>query len=573
MKKFKYLNVPDHWYNYFTRYPQGYTILEALLNWVTQVNNMVDNQNKLNKNVADFRTELNQFIDRFDPRLQEEVIKTLSEWQESGFLDVVIDEALHTQMDELENRVDNTLDSFNQQLAQKVSKNELVINVQDFGVVGDGVVDDTQAMVQAKNYAISKNGTLFVPDGININIPEPFSLKGVRYIQANGEITCPELTIGYNASQPWQTNYYIRRIQGTLKIVGLKSGMVDVQAAQKVLLYANGDDSTEYSMAYSIFKFGFINSFEMYSEGENAGWINENIFIGGRVNRIVMDGNYHHNSNVWYNPQFDNIVINIMKGHSNVFHDCRFEGSANITFGEDTHNNIFEKKYNSNMMSYYLEPFRNVNITDDGFNNKVYNLLDQYIETEEVYRLDYESLNYNTEDITRNDDGTLTPVPWRTLFDTGLVEISDDFAIQMQGIGGFRVRFELFDENGEKLITSGGSYLAPSITNDGQGNFTINVNISNITVIFRKGKPARYVRFRVTAGSNDNPFRLLTVKLKRPKHSNVRISYNKFYDKLRGTKAPSGVYPNGTFCLNTNISDNTIGWIRKADGNWAPVTI
>jgi hypothetical protein len=41
---FSPLNVPDQWNQYFTKYPQGYTILEALLNWVQQVDDMVDNQ-------------------------------------------------------------------------------------------------------------------------------------------------------------------------------------------------------------------------------------------------------------------------------------------------------------------------------------------------------------------------------------------------------------------------------------------------------------------------------------------------------------------------------------------------
>lgn len=99
--RFNHLNVPDQWNQYFTKYPQGYTILEALLNWVQQVDDMVDNQNQLNTTVEGYRTELDEFINRFDPRLQEEVTKILSEWQESGFLDIVIDQALQTQIDDV----------------------------------------------------------------------------------------------------------------------------------------------------------------------------------------------------------------------------------------------------------------------------------------------------------------------------------------------------------------------------------------------------------------------------------------------------------------------------------------
>lgn len=107
--KFNHLNVPSHWEHYWTRFPEGHTILEALIQWVSQVDDMVDNQNTLNEKVEQFRNELDDFIENFDVRLQEEVTKTLNEWQQSGFLDVVINEALDTKYHELEQRVDTQL--------------------------------------------------------------------------------------------------------------------------------------------------------------------------------------------------------------------------------------------------------------------------------------------------------------------------------------------------------------------------------------------------------------------------------------------------------------------------------
>lgn len=47
MKKFPHLDVPYQWEEYWTKYPHGYTIFEALCNWVTQVDLMVDEFNKL----------------------------------------------------------------------------------------------------------------------------------------------------------------------------------------------------------------------------------------------------------------------------------------------------------------------------------------------------------------------------------------------------------------------------------------------------------------------------------------------------------------------------------------------
>jgi hypothetical protein len=99
MGKFNHLNVPNQWQHYWTKYPEGYTILEALLNWVAQVDNMVDNQNQLNDTVTSYGNRLDDFIEQFDDNLQTEVTEVLTEWQQSGFLDVVISEALQTEID------------------------------------------------------------------------------------------------------------------------------------------------------------------------------------------------------------------------------------------------------------------------------------------------------------------------------------------------------------------------------------------------------------------------------------------------------------------------------------------
>lgn len=111
--KYKHLNVPSHWQNYWTRYPEGHTILEALISWVSQVDDMVDSQNKLTDTVSNFGTRLDIFLDRFDNRLTDEVKGTLREWQQSGFLDFVINEALKTKYHEMDVRLST-------QLSQKV---------------------------------------------------------------------------------------------------------------------------------------------------------------------------------------------------------------------------------------------------------------------------------------------------------------------------------------------------------------------------------------------------------------------------------------------------------------------
>lgn len=85
--QFNKLRVPDQWNTYFTKYPQGFTILEALMDWVSQVNKMSTNLNEWN----DY---LQEFVETFEKELQGKVTDTLKEWQESGFLGDIINEAL-----------------------------------------------------------------------------------------------------------------------------------------------------------------------------------------------------------------------------------------------------------------------------------------------------------------------------------------------------------------------------------------------------------------------------------------------------------------------------------------------
>ena len=72
--------------------------MESLLSWVSQVDKMTDNINEWN-------TYLDDFVNTFDTNIQETVATTLTEWQESGFLHDIISNALQTQMDDLEEQM------------------------------------------------------------------------------------------------------------------------------------------------------------------------------------------------------------------------------------------------------------------------------------------------------------------------------------------------------------------------------------------------------------------------------------------------------------------------------------
>lgn len=178
--KFNHLHVPDQWNNYFTRYPQGMTILESLMNWISDVDKLVDSVN-------DFQ----DFVDSYDENMREKVRNTLSDWHETGFLGEVINEALHTKIDE-------GLNSVNEKLAQ--TNNDLIdrgVNLKTLGAVLDGVADDYEIVMNALNVykhvvvppdaIIGTSNTIFVEKGQSLvgladNIRGYGSTPTIKYI-------------------------------------------------------------------------------------------------------------------------------------------------------------------------------------------------------------------------------------------------------------------------------------------------------------------------------------------------------------------------------------------------------
>jgi hypothetical protein len=157
---FNHLNVPDQWNQYYTKYPEGYTILEALLNWVQQVNNMTDNIN-------DWNAYLDEFKKSFDSDLQETVEKILKDWQASGLLQVIISQALETEIndvkEDLQQRMINVMfPPFNLSAA-----------------VGNGEVDDYQSIQDMIDYCFENNiQKLYFPQPTNYyKITKPLLLK------------------------------------------------------------------------------------------------------------------------------------------------------------------------------------------------------------------------------------------------------------------------------------------------------------------------------------------------------------------------------------------------------------
>lgn len=122
-RHFKHLHIPDGWEQYWSKYPNGYSLMEALINWVGQVNDMVEVSNEVSdqitclqrnfnaldkelraswagykesttKQYEDFRDEvhtiINNWIANIEPTIQNKVVQSLQLWLSDGTLADII---------------------------------------------------------------------------------------------------------------------------------------------------------------------------------------------------------------------------------------------------------------------------------------------------------------------------------------------------------------------------------------------------------------------------------------------------------------------------------------------------
>lgn len=140
------LHIPDHWEHYWSKYPNGYTLLEALISWTSQVNDMITSYNHMSDDMvaldrnfralekelraswkgykdktdldnSNFRDEvytiINNFIASIEPTIQDTVVSSLSTWLADGTLADIINndvfdmKANQTDLDIVNERLDD----------------------------------------------------------------------------------------------------------------------------------------------------------------------------------------------------------------------------------------------------------------------------------------------------------------------------------------------------------------------------------------------------------------------------------------------------------------------------------
>ncbi|HFO3074962.1 TPA: phage head-binding domain-containing protein, partial [Escherichia coli] len=317
-------------------------------------------------------------------------------------------------------------------------------DVRGWGAKGDGITDDTSALILAAEYARESSRTLRAEG--NFIITETLNLRNVSLEMTNAVFTISHSGIGVllggnasNPNNPRQNFGTIIRNSGIssettpdIRIIGAKGQHINIERCDYLQLYANYNASvasTDYSIAYSTFNLKKVDTIHFL--GVENGWINENYFYLNRTNNIIFaDNPYHHNHNKFYGGTMEGAgKIDIQRGDNNYFYGFRFERYPSsptnqqliINFGEYTWNNSIEASWLSSPYytnePYNPSPYTYVEVTDNGKGNAVFHVQENISDEVTLF-----SLNANTPFISSANNGEVGVLAYQTDVD-GLYNI------------------------------------------------------------------------------------------------------------------------------------------------------
>jgi len=446
-----------------------------------------------------------------------------------------------------------------------------MISLKDYCIL-DGITDDTANLLLAVADAISSGRGLYLANNKTCKISGIVSLFGIKILDFKGKIignsVSDELVIGYDSASTETTNYYINDVtSATLRVQGVKNGDVTINKATYFLLWADGDVPTKTSISYSRFNLGKIDTLKFDSQGSEFGWINENIFNGGRITTFIMDGNYPHNNNTFNKPMFENCTISINNGSFNQMYDCRFEGTVTITFESGTTENIILRSWYSSIGAYLRQSITPT-ITDNGNHNMFGCTADILHSYNKVFEVTSESNNFNISDFTKNADD-ITNGATKTLWESDYIDIVNDIGFEFESDQSlFRVQIITYDSTKTQIMSDTTNFFSSTtIVWNGAGYYYSSISRANMTCAMRKGTAVKYVKIIVyayTAGT----FKQAIIKFLEQKGHETNIVTLPKYNKWHSNTIPAtGVWEVGNIVWNNDpATGEYIGWVCTAAG-------
>jgi len=314
-KKFNHIKIPGQWRPYWDTYPEGYTILEALIEWVSQVNRMVDNINDWNKYLA-------EFVRKFEADLQGTVVDYLEEWYEDGTLAKIINE------DIFNFKLDTAVfEEFKEGVEKsKENREKTILYLADF----DKRLEDTSdsERIQRALDQAEENSVIIFPHHAILEVYSEIEINKPVHIVGNGT----ELRTIFNGLE---RTFNITGVND-FSIEGLKfnqnlKGRTSVDVTDCSNFIIKDCHFTGYSKEFDYYQTdggirvensqtGKIinNTWEHHGDqyGVSTGELNRCISLHGGTKDILIDGNLFSNVNQGIVTMAENVTIsnNLFKG-------------------------------------------------------------------------------------------------------------------------------------------------------------------------------------------------------------------------------------------------------------------
>lgn len=472
---------------------------------------------------------------------------------------------------------------FSPPLVLKTIKN--YITPQMYGAKADGVADDASAINIAAQDAIEKGAMLYFPTG-DYKCGSSIDLRYIQRVRSDGKIVLDNsedyVTVGDTSRNGTLCEIHIASAT-RVKVLGLLDSTVYVGYAQELLLYADGDDTTDNAIAYNSIRGEFISTVTLLSNKSAAspGWINDNIFDVRRIINITIDGNYKHNNNVFRNCGIEGPTasINIPSGHSNLI-ICRGESLplANITIGADCYNNQILKSWGSSGITAGLIDHA-IGISKKNYYGMTW---DQNRHYYSIINIDRNHKRFTGMQGYVTESGKLYAYSGQTHVKVDKYALPNSSEIEVV-MSASDARFglkniTLYDENLSPLTLSA-SIVSGGGINSFYGQTTANLTagaykILNFTIL--DPQTVRYISFElITVSGYSGEFEFVNVKLVTNKLLGYTPVMAPIESRSESASAPvRGVWEIGEIVYNrTPMSGSNLGWIcigAGSPGTWMP---
>ena len=482
--------------------------------------------------------------------LSNELRLLLDTMQNSGELDNLITTAVLGSIEILQNQVEY------KELVNETN----VVNLQypyghikRYGAIGDGSADDTKAINSCISNCIKFNLTLAADPG-SYKISSDVSMRYVKRIDFKGDIITDNdsfVIIGNSSADGAGCIFNFNKVKN-IRVLGVKNSMISFLYCDMLHIFADGDDSTASSTAYSQFSGAFCKEIVLDSTGDNIGWINENVFRIKRVEKISIDGNYPHNNNHFEHCNLEKGVVNFLNARNN-YVSARCEGDISLSSAGESQANFIEKEY------YYRHYFAE-NLKEDKMGTVSFYPVNKLQSERELFRIDANNKSFPVGSLYFKEDGTFNGVTFNPIFRSNLIKIDNTFALKtICDNSALRVQLNFYDENKNRITSEVDNFAdgRMQFVEGGAWSYVISTNVNNDSVVFYPGT-AKYVEYNVIFGNNIEAKGLEFIKIKLLKYINTDINIrNTLVNNVYSAVPAQGYWEKGQILYAKNPTPNT----------------